>query len=231
VAEDWGHQSDLGVLERLIKFDHRFIIDAGCGSGELCRTLAARGAQVLGIEPDPVQAEKNRQAPVVANVGYAQAGAGAVPVENNSVDGVIFSYSMHHVPASRFSLVFEEMKRILKSDGFLYVIEPVAIGSAQHVMELFHDETQVRLQAYNALVEYALPMFEDMREVYYDVDRTYRNFDEYVSHYASLTYNGYAASSVRNDQVKQRFEQCADNTGSYTLTQPMRVNLYMKVLP
>lgn len=230
VAEDWGHQSDLEVVERLIKLEDRFIIDAGCGAGDLCRALAERGAQVLGIEPDPVQAEKNNQAPVVANVGFAQAGAGAVPVESNSVDGVIFAYSMHHVPASQYSMVFQEVQRILKNDGFLYVMEPVANGPSQHVMELFHDETSVRLRAYNALVEYAQPMFERSREVYYDVDRTYRNFADYVNHYVGLSYNRYPASSVRDRQVQERFEQCGNSQGSYTLTQPMRVNLYMRLL-
>lgn len=226
MAEDWGYQADIEVLDQLIEVDNRFIVDAGCGAGGLCHALAKRGARVLGIEPDPVQAEKNSRAPVVANVGFKQAGAGDIPVEPHTVDGVVFGNSMHHIPAAHYPLVFDEMLRILKSDGFLYVMEPVANGSYQHAIELFHNETKVRLDAYNALVKYAHSQYGSMREVYYDVDKTFRDFNEFADHYSSLSYNHYIEADVRNDKVKNRFESFQNSHGSYTLTQPMRINLY-----
>ena len=116
--------------------------------------------------------------------------------------------------------------RILRSDAFLYVMEPVANGTHQHVMQLFHDETTVRLEAYRALVELADPRFKSMREVYYDVDHTYRNFEEFADRYCSLSYNRYSEEAVRNTKVQQRFEEHQNSHGSYTLTQPMRVNFY-----
>lgn len=228
MAEDWGHQTDLEVLDKLINFDNRFIVDAGCGAGRLSYAMAQRGARVLGIEPDPVQAQKNNIAPIVENVGFAQAGAGDVPVETGSVDGVVFANSMHHVPADHYPMVFDEILRILRADGFLYVIEPVANGSYQHAIELFHNETVVRLDAYNALVKYALPQYSTMREIYYDVDRTFRDFNEFSDRYTNLSYNHYSAADVRSDAVRSRFESCLDSHGSYTLTQPMRVNFYTR---
>ena len=226
MAEDWGFQTDLEVLERLVDVKNRFIVDAGCGAGKLCYSLAERGARVLGVEPDPVQAKKNSQAAVVENVGFHEGGAGEIPVEPLSVDGVVFGNSMHHVPAAHYPQVFSEMLRILRADGFLYVMEPVANGTYQHVSELFHNETQVRLNAYNALVEHAMPNYQSMREIYYDIDRTFNDFDEFANHYTDLSYNHYAAADVRSDQVKERFESCANSHGTFTLTQPMRVNLY-----
>lgn len=226
MAEDWGYQTDIEVLDQLIEVDNRFIVDAGCGAGGLCYALAKRGARVLGIEPDPVQSEKNNRAQVVANVGFAQAGAGEIPVEPRSVDGVVFGKSMHHVPAAHYPLVFEELLRVLKPDGFLYVMEPVANGSYQHAIESFHDETKVRLDAYNALIKYALPKYAAMREIYYDVDKTFRDFNEFADRYTSLSYNHYSAADVRSDKVKERFESHQNSHGSYTLTQPMRVNFY-----
>ncbi len=225
VAEDWGYQTDLEVLDSLLNVDNKFIVDAGCGDGALCRHLASRGARVLGIEPDPKQAELNRKAPVVANVGFEQAGAGKIPVEPNSVDGVIFSYSLHHVYAPDFGKVFDEVSRIIRSTGFLCVVEPVANGSHQHVIELFHDETAVRLAAYIALANYPHKRFSQMREIYYDVDNTFDSFDSYASYYESKSFNNYSAE-VRLPEVQRRFEACSNSHGSYTLTQPMRVNYY-----
>ncbi len=230
MAEEWGYQTKLEVLEGLIRLEDRFIVDAGCGSGELSRALASRGARVLGVEPDPVQAEINARAPVTPNVGFVQAGAGAIPVEPGSVDGVIFANSMHHIPAAHYRQVFQEMRRVLHRDGFVYVQEPIANGSHQYAIELFHDETDVRLRAYRALVELANPRFAKMREIYFDVEHTYSDFEEFANHYCLLSYNNYAESDVRNDKVRKRFESCANSHGSYTLTQPMRVNLYMKPL-
>lgn len=228
MAEDWGYQTDLEVLDRLINLDNRFIIDAGCGAGRLSYAMAERGARVLGIEPDPVQAQKNNVAPVVANVGFAQAGAGEIPVEARSVDGVVFANSLHHVPADHYPVVFKEMLRILRPDGFLYVMEPIANGTYQYAIALFHDETTVRLNAYNALVEHALPRYSSMREIYYDVDRTFSDFEEFAGHYTALSYNHYSAADVYSDEVRRRFESCRNSHGSYTLTQPMRVNLYTR---
>lgn len=228
MAEDWGYQTDIEVLEKVIDPNNRFIIDAGCGAGKLSYALAKRGARVLGIEPDPVQAEKNNSAPVVANVGFARAGAAEIPVEPRSVDGVVFANSMHHVPAAHYPMVFTEMLRILRADGFLYVMEPVANGSHQNAIGLFHDETQVRLAAYNALVQYALPKYMSMREIYYDVDNTYKDFEEFANHYSGLSYNHYSPADVRSDAVRERFENCRNSHGSYTLTQPMRVNFYTR---
>jgi len=229
VAEDWGYQSDFEVIDALLEVDGKFIVDTGCGDGELCRHLAGRGARVLGIEPNPVQAEANARAAVVANVGFKQAGAAAIPVESNSVDGVVFKNSLHHMHAPHFEKIFKEVARILKTSGFLYVLEPIANGTYQYVMEPFHNETSVRLAAYNALQEHASPLFASMREVYYDVDATYDSFDSYATRFEGMTFNNYTGD-VRQPEVQRRFTECENSHGSYTLTQPLRVNYYTQLM-
>ena len=181
---------------------------------------------MLGVEPDPVQSRKNANAATVANVGYAQAGAAKMPLEPDSVDGLVFSNSLHHIHAPHYEQVFDEAMRVLNDRGWLYIKEPVANGTHNYVMSLFHDETEVRLAAYNALVKYALPVFGKAREIFYDVDRTYRNFDEFASRYEGLGYNNYTSASVRDPLVQSRFEEQRNSHGSYTLTQPMRVNVH-----
>ena len=226
MAEDWGYQLDTEVLHKLVDVRDRFIVDIGCGAGELCVNLAKHGARVLGVEPDPVQAKKNATAKTIANVGFVQAGAAQIPLEPVSVDGVIFSNSLHHIHAPHYEQVFSEVMRVINDNGWLYVKEPVANGTHNYVMSVFHDETEVRLAAYNALVRYASPNFSKSREIYYDVDTTYRNFDEFASRYEALSYNSYNKASVRDPIVKSRFEEQENSHGSYTLTQPMRVNVY-----
>ncbi len=228
MAEDWGTQTDIEVIDSLLDVDGKFIVDAGCGDGELCRHLAGRGARVFGIEPHPLQAEKNARAPVVANVMFAQAGAAKIPVEPNSVDGVVLKNSLHHMYALDYENIFNEIARVLKMSGFLCIVEPIANGTYQHVMELFHDETEVRLVAYNAMVRYANPLFGSMREVYYDTDTTYKTFDSYARRFEELPYNNYAGE-IRQTEVEARFKACENSYGTYTLTQPMRANFYTQL--
>jgi len=228
VAEDWGYQTDREVIDALLDVDGKFIVDAGCGDGDLCRHLAGCGARVLGIEPNPIQAEKNSQAAVVENVGFAQTGAGKIPLEPHSVDGIIFKNSLHHVYAPDFEQVFKEVARVMNGSGFLCVVEPIANGSFQYVMELFHDETKVRHGAYKALVQYAMPVFGSMREIYYDVDSTYNSFDDFAKRFEKMSFNNYTGE-IRQAEVERRFIDCENSHGTYTLTQPMRVNFFTQI--
>ncbi len=60
MPNDLGEKSDLEVLDHLVDVAGQRVIDAGCGDGRLSSELAKRGATVVGVEPDPIQARQNR---------------------------------------------------------------------------------------------------------------------------------------------------------------------------
>lgn len=220
---DLGLSTDLDVIDRYLNINGSFLVDAGCGGMGLSRSLAQRGASVLAIDPDPVQADKNKQADVIPNVGFAEAGAEAIPVETGSVDGVLFPYSLHHVPAELYPRVFTELYRVLKPDGFIYVIEPVADGKLNEVLRMFHDEEAVREAAQQALEEYAIPRFSDVDIINYRIPVQYGSWEEYASRYAAKSYNTrYTEEQVRDDAVKQRFIALGESSG-YSFESPMKV--------
>lgn len=49
------------VVDVLLAGDTHAVLDVGCGTGKLGRLLAERGAEVLGVEPDPRMAEVARR--------------------------------------------------------------------------------------------------------------------------------------------------------------------------
>lgn len=49
------------LIEDLLALRPRTVLDIGCGTGRLGSLLAARGAQVLGVEPDPAMAAVARE--------------------------------------------------------------------------------------------------------------------------------------------------------------------------
>ncbi len=221
---DLGTISNIDVIDQFLDVKNQFVVDAGCGAMGLSRALAKRGASVLAIDPDPVQAQINEQADVVANVGFARSGAEAIPVESGSVDGVFFSYSLHHVPSELFPAVFAEIARVLKPDGFIYVMEPVAAGELNEVMQMFHDERAVRKAAQRALDTLAIPQFAQIKEMTYEIPISYDSWEDFESQYVSSSYNtqSYTAEDVQNDAVKSRFLKLAE-AKDYQFKSPVKV--------
>ena len=225
VVERWGLSTDLAVLDRLVQVRGRSIVDVGCGAGALARSLAERGATVLGVEPDPVQAERNREAPETDGVSFAEGRAEALPAGDGAVDGVIFGRSLHHVPEAAMRPALAEARRVLAEGGFLYVLEPVMEGAFSAVMKPFHDETEVRRQAREALTDSA-PLFDRAREIHYEVERRFESHAAFVDLFSGLSYNSYGADAVRSETVKCLFEAGRTDAGDYAFVQPMRVDLF-----
>lgn len=218
-----GVSSDLDVIDRYLNVNDKFLIDAGCGNMHLSKALADRGAHVLAIDPDPIQAEKNNKADTIANVGFVETGADAIPVEDHAVDGVLFPYSLHHIPEALHRNVFEEVLRILRPDGFLYVIEPVADGSLNSIMKLFHDESVVRQSAQESLDTIAAPLFLDVDVVLYSNEIKYESWEHFASRYAAKSFNThYSEADIRRPEVEQMFNRVGAEL-DYTFNAPMRV--------
>ena len=149
-AEDLGEADEMDVIDRLVPVAGLNVVDVGCGGGRITRQLAERGAKVLGVEPDPIQAEKNRAAEAMPGLSFVEAPGQALPVDDDFMDGVFFSYSLHHVPREHMDGALAESARVLKPEaGFLYVQEPMLVGSMEAVYRPFHDETEVRTMAYD----------------------------------------------------------------------------------
>lgn len=225
-----GVCTDLDALDHFLDVSGAFIVDVGCGNMALSKAMAQRGAQVLGIDPDPVQAAKNRQADAVEGVRFEEAGAQQIPVDNASVDGVVFPYSLHHVPSELYPAVFNEIDRVLKANGFLYVMEPVAAGNLNEVMRLFHDERVVRELAQDALDTLAIPLFNEVNIAEYLIPVKYQSWDEYATRYANKSYNtSYSEEQVRDESVRQRFLELGAPC-DFSFESPMRVT-YCRRLP
>ncbi|MFK7818950.1 MAG: class I SAM-dependent methyltransferase [Planctomycetaceae bacterium] len=196
-------------MTRFVFLEGKRILDIGCGALAFTKQLAQHGATAVGIDPDPIQAAKNRELEPIANVEFVEAAADALPAEDQSFDGVTFAYSLHHVPAEVYTRMFDEIFRVLKPGGFLYVIEPTDC-SGNEVMRLFHDEQQVRAEAWQALQKIARPQFETCEEVTYHSVTQYESWDHYANIYSSKSFNSdYTETDVRADKVREAYDQHA----------------------
>ncbi len=95
------------------------VIDVGTGEGQAARQLAARGVEVIGV--DPMLAQVRTAAERSGGPHYAQADAGALPVCSATADGVLVSLVFEHI--DDLDTAIAEIARVLKPGGrFLFLL-------------------------------------------------------------------------------------------------------------
>ena len=94
------------------------VLDVGCGRGKIMAALSGSGLSCFGID---VSSKFLKSASRIAPVALA---SGAfLPFPDASFDAVVIKEVLHHV--SDPIAVLTEAHRCLKSDGYLWVLEPV----------------------------------------------------------------------------------------------------------
>ncbi|MEZ6093211.1 MAG: class I SAM-dependent methyltransferase [Pirellulaceae bacterium] len=212
---DLGLQTNAEVIGRLVDLDSKTVVDVGCGDMGFSRQLVALGASVLAIDPDPIQAVKNLSRPLEDGLSFHEASGEHLPVTDSSVDGVVFAYSLHHVPEESYPDLWQEVRRVLKPGGFLLVIEPVDCPLNQ-VMKLFHDEDRERAAAWDSLTVAGKTMFEKSSTVEYHSITNYPTFEDFVQHFSSRSFNTlYSESDVRAKAVEEAYQRHVGPDGMF----------------
>lgn len=218
---DLGEKRNIEVIESFVDLRGKKLADVGCGGMALSLLLAEKADHVLAIDPDSVQAQTNRAANLPSNLEFREGSGDKLPTTNDSLDGVFFAYSLHHIPGSLHPAVFDEVQRVLKPDGFLYVIEPID-GAWNQVMRTFHDEEEVRALAQKSLLELAVPRFKSSIEVTYHGFSQFESFDDFADFFCAKAFNtSYSAEDARAPAVKEAFEKYG--TPDYRFESPKQV--------
>jgi ubiquinone/menaquinone biosynthesis C-methylase UbiE len=143
---DTSVQIEAQAIRDLVELAGQRVLEVGCGSGRISADLAPSAGWYLGIDPD---AAAIAQAALAVPAAIFQIGSGeALPFADASFDLVLFTLSLHH---QNPVLALHEAARVLRSPGYVLVIEPVATSAAQQVFNLFDDETEVLAVAQAAI--------------------------------------------------------------------------------
>jgi SAM-dependent methyltransferase len=136
IRDEFAHQADsfarsptmtlvetLGVLVDLVPEDTAARwVETACGPGLIARAIAPRVGSVVGIDLTPAMIEKARADAAEAgdeNVSFEVGDATALDLPDDSLDGAITRFSLHHIPAP--IRVLEEMRRVVKPGGYVVV--------------------------------------------------------------------------------------------------------------
>ncbi|MEU5674938.1 class I SAM-dependent methyltransferase [Micromonospora sp. NPDC047753] len=90
------------------------VLDLGAGTGKLSATLAAVGAEVVAVEPDPAMLAELRRA--VPTVSALPGSAEAIPLPDGSVDAVLAGNALHWFD---MTVAGPEIARVLAPGGVL----------------------------------------------------------------------------------------------------------------
>lgn len=131
------------------------VLEIGCGKGRITRDLAMHARRVVATDPDAAALEKARAAIAAGNVTFLQVPSGIPDLPATTFDVVIYTLSLHHVPALEMSNSLRGAADLLRKGGVIIVVEPGDGGSFTEAKERFGagtgDERPAKERAINAM--------------------------------------------------------------------------------
>ena len=223
--------SDFEQIKRTLPLEGARLLELGCGAAYTTRRLAESFAlrEIVAMEVDRIQHEKNLLIPDLPSVDFRFGGAQQIELPDNSVDAVIMLKSLHHVPVSDMQQALDEIGRVLRPGGLAYISEPVYAGNFNEIMRLFHDEKAVRTAAFEAIrhsVEHGQFLLQE--EIHFLSTTRFEGFEEFEHRILGATHSEFQIDDDLYTQIKQRFMPFIGADGVAEFLSPLRVDLLRK---
>lgn len=109
--------------ERVISAAEGRVLEIGIGSGLNLARYPPAVRELLALEPDPglISMARHKSVERTRPVSFLEASAERIPIESESVDTIVSTWTMCTIPDIRRAL--EEMRRVLKPRGRLVFVE------------------------------------------------------------------------------------------------------------
>ena len=131
-----------------------------------------------GVEIDQDAVDYSRAHYAKSNLKYLQGSADKIPLEDHSVDVVVSFETIEHIGAGLQVRMMEEIKRVLKDDGILFISSPEkhyyseerGYVNPYHVHELYASEFKALLEQYFSHIKFAGQRFLSGSFAVWDAD-------------------------------------------------------------
>lgn len=106
-----------------INATNKTILDVATGTGSLAIALSPKAKKVVGIDLSSKMLAVARKKNSNGNLSFLQMDASKMDFHDNEFDIITISLGLHDMPLEVRTAVLEEVKRVLKKDGSLYILE------------------------------------------------------------------------------------------------------------
>jgi len=134
------------MIEQFVALQDQKILEVGCGDGRMSKLLAHNSRKYIAIDPDEHSIEKAKSE--IPNVDFRIGSGEALEFEDESFPIILFTLSLHHLASN---LALKEAHRVLTAGGQLVILEPLANGEVSKIFDLFDDESERILDAWNMI--------------------------------------------------------------------------------
>ena len=223
--------SDFEQITARLPLQGARVLELGCGTALTTRQLAESlpVKQIVAMEVDRVQHEKNLAIDDLPNVDFRFGGAEAIDLDDASVDVVIMLKSLHHVPVALMDQALDEIARVLRPGGMAYISEPVYAGAFNEILRLFNDEKTVREAAFAALrraVERGPMRLE--AEIHFLGSSRFEGFEEFERRVLGATHSEFDIDDALYTEIRRCFDAHLDDRGIAEFQNPLRVDLLVR---
>lgn len=112
------------TIKDSLNFKPQNILDLGCGDGTSCEYLRKHfpDAKIFGIDisSQSIEAAKGKQ---IENCNFESYDGNKIPYESESFDLILVACVFHHVKKENHFDLLKELKRVLKTNGKLFIFE------------------------------------------------------------------------------------------------------------
>ncbi|MEX0811072.1 MAG: methyltransferase domain-containing protein [Chitinophagales bacterium] len=115
-----------GVRKKMnqeINSTNKSVLDIATGTGSLAIALSSKAKEVVGIDLSSKMLDIARKKRTNDNLSFLQMDASEMKFQDHKFDIVTISLGLHDMPQEIRTAVLKEVKRVLKKDGKLYILE------------------------------------------------------------------------------------------------------------
>ncbi len=217
--------TDAEIALRNLPFDGARVLELGCGSGALALELldAAAISHYIGAEVDARQHEKNLELERDPRLEFRLGPAEHIAEPDASCDLVLMMRSLHHVPQESMAQALSEAARVLHPGGQAWIAEPVYDGQLNALLSLFHDEREVRAEAFAAVRgSIEQEQLELVTQHFYLVERHFADFEDFDRRILKATHTEHQLSATLLTEVRETFKAQMGPDGAH-FRSPVRV--------
>lgn len=149
LAEDYPNKIYKSLLPEI---KNKVVLDLGCGTGKFMEKFYKDTIKYYGLDLSNQQLNIAKKKVKGNNVEFICCSAEKIPLEDNSIDVIISTWVLGTIlEEDRRKEVIKEMRRVLKENGSIYLVENDIGGEFEEIRNRYPDIRRTKL--YNDSLE------------------------------------------------------------------------------